>query len=80
MAKFSWLADPSDETLRAALRSAVPALADLPIVRNNWDGTSNPEWQSATARLDERLLVKFGWSEPTARRLAHEGRVHRRSR
>jgi aminoglycoside phosphotransferase (APT) family kinase protein len=53
----------------------VPELAERPLVLNDRVITSDPRYFQGSAILDGAYIVKFAWSEPPARRLAHEGRV-----
>lgn len=70
-----WLADGTEQSLRAAMAACAPQLADLPIRINAWHAQSNPLWWSSSAVIDERFVVKFAWSEIRAIRLWREGMV-----
>lgn len=73
--ELGWLATGSLEELAQALREAVPELAGRPLVLNDRVVTSNPRYFQGSAVLDGAYVVKFAWSEPAARRIAHEGRL-----
>lgn len=75
-----WLADGTEQSLRAAMAACAPQLADLPIRINAWHAQSNPLWWSSSAVIDERFVVKFAWSEIRAIRLWREGMVLERLR
>lgn len=75
-----WLADGTEESLRAAMASCAPHLADLPMRINAQHAQSNPLWWSSSAVVDERFVVKFAWSEVRAIRLWREGMVLERLR
>src|SRR3954469_13471551 len=70
-----WLADGTEESLRAAIAMCAPRLADLPISINAWHEQSNPLWWSSPAVVEERFVVKFAWSEVRAIRVWREGVV-----
>jgi aminoglycoside phosphotransferase (APT) family kinase protein len=55
--------------------AAVPELAHAPIAVASGISTSNPEWSSATAIVDDRFVVKFAWSKPAAKRVHREAGV-----
>ncbi len=75
---LTWSADATEESLRAALGTAAPELASLPLRMNPFLPSSNPLWWSATAVVDESFVVKFAWSEARALRLWREGVVLQR--
>ncbi len=75
-----WLQDGTEESLRAAMASCAPQLADLPIRISARHAQSNPLYWSSSAVLDERFVVKFAWSEVRATRLWREGIVLERLR
>jgi aminoglycoside phosphotransferase (APT) family kinase protein len=64
--------DASPTAVAAALRAVAPEVGDLPIVFRPGLAEEDPMWWSASAVAGERFVVKFAWSEPAARRLAHE--------
>ena len=74
------LRDGTEESLRAAMASCAPQLADLPIRISARHAQSNPLYWSSSAVLDERFVVKFAWSEVRATRLWREGIVLERLR
>lgn len=80
MASIGWLADSSEGALRAALATAAPELAGLPIRINPRYSQSNPLYWSATAIIDGRFVVKYAWSEIRATRVWREGELLRRLR
>jgi aminoglycoside phosphotransferase (APT) family kinase protein len=80
MPSIGWLSDASEGTLRAALASAIPRLAGLPIRINPRHAQSNPTYWSASAVIDDAFVVKYSWSEVRATRLWREGVVLRRLR
>lgn len=63
------------EALREALNVVVPDLAGRSLVLNHRVVTSNPRYFQGSAVLDGAYVVKFAWSEPAARRIAHERRL-----
>ncbi len=75
---LTWLADPTEASLRSALGTAAPELASLPLRMNPALVSSNPLWWSATAVVDESFVVKFAWSKVRAVRLWREGVVLQR--
>ncbi len=80
LTSLTWLADPTEASLRSALDSAAPELAGLALWMNPALVSSNPLWWSATAVVDNSFLVKFAWSKVRALRLWREGVVLRRLR
>jgi aminoglycoside phosphotransferase (APT) family kinase protein len=72
---IGWLADSSEGALRAALATAAPELAGLPIRINPRYTQSNPLYWSATAIIDETFVVKYAWSEVRATRVWREGEL-----
>lgn len=70
-----WVQDGTEESVRAALASSAPQLADLPMRINARHAQSNPLYWSSSAVVDERFVVKFAWSEVRATRLWREGIV-----
>lgn len=70
-----WLEDGTEQSLRAAMVTRAPQLADLPIRISARHAQSNPLWWSSSAVVDERFVVKFAWSEVRAIRLWREGMV-----
>lgn len=75
-----WLEDGREASLRSAMAACVPELAGLPIRMNPWHAASDPLWWSSSAVVDDRLIVKFAWSEVRAVRLWREGTVLERLR
>ena len=80
MSSIGWLADSSEGALRAALATAVPELAKMPIRINPRYVQSNPLYWSASAIVDDAFVVKYAWSEVRATRLWREGELLRRLR
>lgn len=72
---MDWLADASVASLREAVTSAVPALADGTIELIGDFTVSNPEWSSGTVIVDRAFIAKVAWSEPAAIRVLREARV-----
>lgn len=72
MAIMRWLSEPSPAAVRDALRTAAPDIADLPLAIRDVAGRDEPMWQASSAFLGDAYVVKFAWSEPAARRVAHE--------
>jgi aminoglycoside phosphotransferase (APT) family kinase protein len=72
---LSWLADGSVASLRAALATVAPTLADTEIRLNDRVVTDNAEFFQGSAVVGGAYLVKFAWSEAPARRLVHEAAV-----
>jgi aminoglycoside phosphotransferase (APT) family kinase protein len=66
------LADPSPETVAAAVRGVAPELSGLPVVVRDVAGRDDPLWQAGSARIGDGFFVKFAWSEVAAARVAHE--------
>ena len=62
----------SAEAVGAALRVVAPELGDCPVVVREPIGADDPLWQSASAVVDGRFVVKFAWSRLAGLRLAHE--------
>lgn len=75
MSSLGWLSDGSTEVLRTALEEICPELAARPLVVNERVVTSDPRFFQASAVIDDAFIVKFAWSEPAARRIAHEGAI-----
>jgi hypothetical protein len=70
---LSWLADGSEESVRAALRALARALGTArSMLLRERPITSNPDYWQGSAVIDDSYLVKFAWSEVPARRLVHE--------
>lgn len=72
---LGWLADRSPARVRAAVARAAPHLAGLRIVDNQRLVTSDPRFFQGSAVLGDAFVVKYAWSEPAARRIAHEGKI-----
>lgn len=69
------LPDGSPASLAEAIRVVAPSLAGLPLEMRPPTGDEDPMWASSTAIAGGAYVVKFAWSPPAARRLAHEIRV-----
>jgi aminoglycoside phosphotransferase (APT) family kinase protein len=72
MVDVRWLADGSTLSVASALREVAPWLVDQPIVVRDVPGRDDPLWSASSARVGSGFVAKFAWSEPAARRLAHE--------
>lgn len=72
---LGWLADGSVDSLRGALRTVAPVLADATIVVRQGLGESDPQWWSASAVIGGAAVAKFAWSRPAAERLWHEAQI-----
>jgi len=72
---LTWLKDRSVETLVHELARVAPGFASGRVVLHPWIEQSDPKWSSGSATIDERFIVKFGWSELAAERLWHEIRI-----
>ncbi len=70
-----WLADGSIDSIRRALRTVAPDLADGDIAVREGLGEGDPQWWSSSAVIDGVTVVKFAWSRPAAERLWHEAQV-----
>lgn len=70
-----WLATRSVEELRLAVTEVLPESAGRPLVVADRIVTSNPRYFQGTAVLDGAYVVKYAWSEPAARRIAHEAQL-----
>jgi len=70
-----WLPDPSESSVRRVVTAAVPQLARSRIEVASDLSTSNPDWASATAVVDDSFVVKFAWSERAARRVQREASI-----
>src|SRR5580704_11746421 len=73
--RVGWLATGSAEELRLAVAEVLPESAGRPLVVNDRIVTSNPRYFQGTAVLDGAYVVKYAWSEPAARRIAHEAQL-----
>src|SRR5581483_198934 len=72
---LGWLGVYSEANLRAALRSATPDLADLPITLHRLPDLDNANWASCRATVGARVFAKFAFSERTAVRIWREAQV-----
>lgn len=72
---MDWLPDPSEGSLREAVASAVPGLAEADIELRADVNTSNPEWCAATVVVERAFIAKVAWSEPAAIRVLREASV-----
>lgn len=73
--ELTWLAEPTVDAVRRALRSVRPDLADAAIVPRGLEPDDDPTWCAASAVVDDRFVVKVAWAEPPARRIWYEARV-----
>jgi hypothetical protein len=71
----SWLAEPTVDALRAALRGIAPDLADGAIAPRGLEPKNDPQWCSASAVVDGRFEVRFAWAEPPALRICYQVRL-----
>jgi len=71
----TWLAEPTVEALRAALRRVAPGLAEGSIVPRGLGPQDDPQWCAASAVVDGRYVVKFAWSRPAALRISYQATV-----
>ncbi|XVV14581.1 phosphotransferase family protein [Actinoplanes sp. CA-131856] len=71
----TWLAEPTVEALRAALRGVAPELAGGAIVPRGLEPSDDPQWCGASAEVDGRFVVKFAWAEPPALRIRYQARL-----
>lgn len=67
-----WFTEPTESALTEALHAVAPELAGLPIAMRGMQGKDEPRWQSSSGVLGDGFVAKFAWSEPAARRIAHE--------
>jgi aminoglycoside phosphotransferase (APT) family kinase protein len=74
-APVGWLADRSPARLRTAVARVAPGLSQLRIVDNGRLVTGDPRFFQGSAVLGDAFVVKYAWSEPAARRIAHEAQV-----
>ncbi|SNY45629.1 phosphotransferase family protein [Paractinoplanes atraurantiacus] len=72
---LSWLDEPTVEALRVGLRKVAPELAASTIVTRGLEAGDDPQWSGASAVVDGRVVVKFAWAEPPARRICREARL-----
>ena len=73
MVSVGWLADASEESLRAALRAVVPELAEGSLTITPRIAQPNPLYWSASAVLADGFVVKYrGWR---SERFASGGRA-----
>jgi aminoglycoside phosphotransferase (APT) family kinase protein len=72
---LGWFSEYSEPALRAALRAAVPDLADLPIALEGTPDLGNPIFASTRATVGERIFAKLALSEPTAVRIWREAQA-----
>ncbi|MET0415565.1 MAG: hypothetical protein ABW022_06035 [Actinoplanes sp.] len=71
----TWLAEPTVDALRSALRTVASDLAGGTIVARGLTPDDDPQWCSASAVVGDRFVVKFAWAEPPARRILHQVRL-----
>ena len=67
-----WLADGSAASVAAAVREVAPWLAGESVHVREVPGRDEPLWQASSARIGDGHVAKFAWSQPAARRVAHE--------
>ena len=68
---MKWLAECSVAALREALMAVAPELGGYPVTVPGPDGKEDPLWHSGCVPAGDQFFVKFAWSRPAARRLAH---------
>lgn len=73
--ELTWLAEPTVDALRAALRILAPDLAESTIVPRGLEPNNDPQWCAASAVVGNRFVVKFAWAEPPALRICHQARI-----
>ena len=71
--RLGWLAECSEAEVRRALGAAMPGLAVEQLGIRPRIPQPNPLYWSASATVDDRLVVKFAWSHVRAVRLHREG-------
>ena len=71
--RLGWLAECSEGEVRRALGAAMPGLAVEQLGIRPRIPQPNPLYWSASATVDDRLVVKFAWSHVRAVRLHREG-------
>lgn len=72
---FTWLADGTEPTVRAAIAAVAPALAGEPVDLAPRVETSDPRWACSSALVGGSVFVKFAWAEPAALRRYREVRL-----
>jgi aminoglycoside phosphotransferase (APT) family kinase protein len=72
---FTWLADGTEPTVRAAIAAVAPDLAGEPVDLAPRVETSDPRWACSSALVGGSVFVKFAWSEPAALRRYREVRL-----
>jgi aminoglycoside phosphotransferase (APT) family kinase protein len=72
---LTWLAEPTVNALRVALRTVAPELAEGAIVPRGLEPADDPQWCAASAVVDGRFVVKFAWARPPALRICHQAQV-----
>ncbi len=75
MDPLSWMADPSERELRAALGSVLPELACESIVLRAEAKRGDPRWHSGSAVIGGAFVAKFAWSRVAAGRNRREGQM-----
>ena len=72
---LTWLAEPTVDAVRAALRKVAPDLADGTIVPRGLEPSDDPQWCAASADVDGRFIVKFAWAQPAALRICFQAEL-----
>jgi aminoglycoside phosphotransferase (APT) family kinase protein len=72
---LAWLAGPSVDAVRDALRQVMPGLSLDEVTLNDVLEASNPRWQRGTAWIGAERIAKFAWSPEGAAGLDFERRV-----
>jgi len=75
MDPLSWMADPSERELRAALGGVLPELACESIVLRAEAKRGDPRWHSGSAVIGGAFVAKFAWSRVAAGRNRREGQM-----
>jgi aminoglycoside phosphotransferase (APT) family kinase protein len=75
MEPLTWMADPSERELRAALDGVLPELAHDSIALRAEARRGDPTWHSGTAVIGGAFVAKFAWSQVAAGRIHREGQV-----
>jgi aminoglycoside phosphotransferase (APT) family kinase protein len=75
MDSLTWMADPSEAELRAALGRVVPELAHESIALRAEAKRGDPTWHSGSAVIGGAFVAKFAWSRVAAGRTHREGQM-----
>lgn len=72
---MTWMAEPCEAELRAALRRVVPELARESIALHAEAKRLDPIWHSGSAVIGGAFVAKFAWSQVAAGRTHREGHL-----